>query len=164
MLDPIEVNRVRDHFFSLLRNYNKPHSLQAFITRWIDLLNMYSSKEHFVTLEPNLPLLRRLKPGAVGVLVVPFENTIVPPGLKRVSIFPLYPFRVRTTLHTECSRDGEEMLQLYLAMTGIRIVGFYKVSDHMSCVSNFSKQPNLHVYSSSLFSSFRQKCKLNLSG
>ena len=159
MLDPIELNRVRDHYFSLLRHCHKPLLLQTFITRWIDLLNMYSSKEHFVTFEPKVPLLKRLVPRPVAILVVPFENTHVPFGLRRVSIFPLYPFRIRTQYHTDCSRDGEEMLQLYLDMTGLTLVGFHKVSDHMSCVANLSRQPHLQVYTQSLFSSFRKKCQ-----
>lgn len=164
MLDPVDACRVRDHYFSLLRYCKQPNVLHAFIQRWIDLLNMYSSQNHFVTFEPKLPLLKRLKSGAVAVLVVPFENTIVPARLKNVSIFPLYPFRVRTTLHTECSRDGEEMLQLYLTLSRITLVGFYKVSDNALCVSNLLlQQPHLRVYTNRLFSSFCQKCHMEVS-
>ncbi|GFQ79814.1 hypothetical protein TNCT_725721 [Trichonephila clavata] len=55
-----------------------------------DLLSMYSSQTKFVSFDPPTPILDRLVPMAVGLVF--FPNTIIPPGLKRISIFPLYPF------------------------------------------------------------------------
>ncbi|GFQ94848.1 uncharacterized protein TNCT_368911 [Trichonephila clavata] len=118
---------VAERYFRLLRGYNQTDLLQRFMQRWMDLLSMYSSQTKFISFDPPTPILESLIPMAVGVLVVPFPNTTIPPGLKRITIFPLYPFRIQYTSHTECSRDGMEMLCLYLKLTGIKIIGFFNV-------------------------------------
>ncbi|GFR04663.1 uncharacterized protein TNCT_623511 [Trichonephila clavata] len=41
--------------------------------------SMYSSQTKFVSFDPPTPILECLVPMAVGVLVVPFPNTIIPP-------------------------------------------------------------------------------------
>lgn len=152
---------ITDHYFRLLRDYGKPDLLRQFIERWIDLLVMYSSKSHFSCFDPPVPILNRIVSKAKSVLVVPFGNTPVP-HLPRCTIFPLYPFRIHTSHHVECSRDGLEMLQLYLKLTNVRIVGFYKFkNDHI--LAELRKMfPHITVYNASLFSSFRKMSKLAL--
>ncbi|GFS69723.1 uncharacterized protein TNCV_4823621 [Trichonephila clavipes] len=118
---------VAEQYFRYLREYNQPDLLKRFMQRWMDLLSMYSSQTKFISFDPPTPILKRLIPMAVGVLVVPFPNTLIRPGLKRISIFPLYPFRIQYTSHTECSRDGMEMLCLYLKLTGIKTIEFFKI-------------------------------------
>ncbi|GFR22022.1 uncharacterized protein TNCT_426861 [Trichonephila clavata] len=153
---------VAERYFRLLRGYNQLDLLQRFMQRWMDLLFMYSSQTKFVSFDPNTPILERLVPMAVGVLVVFFPNTIIPPGLKRISIFPLYPFRIQYTSHTECSRDGMEMLYLYLKLTGIKTIGFFKVplsTQHHKLIPELQQLfPHLHIYGSSAFNNFRTVC------
>ncbi|GFQ73859.1 uncharacterized protein TNCT_248041 [Trichonephila clavata] len=151
---------VAERYFRLLHGYHQPDLLQRFMQRWMDLLSMYSSQTKFVSFDPPTPILDRLVPMAVGVLVVPFPNTIIPPGLKRISIFPLYPFRIQYTSHTECSRDGMEMLYLYLKLTGIKTIGFFKVplsTQHHTLIPELQQLfPNLHIYGSSTFNNLGQ--------
>ncbi|GFS33577.1 uncharacterized protein TNIN_418311 [Trichonephila inaurata madagascariensis] len=153
---------VAERYFRLLRGYNQPDLLQRFMQRWMDLLSMYSSQTKFASFDPPSPILERLVPMAVGVLVVPFPNTIIPPGLKRISIFPLYPFRIQYTSHIECSRDGMEMLCLYLKLTSIKTIGFFKVplsTQHHKLIPELQQSfPHLHIYGSSAFNNFRTVC------
>ncbi|GFU47108.1 uncharacterized protein NPIL_416771 [Nephila pilipes] len=155
-------NVIVERYFRLLRGYHQPDLLQRFMQRWTDLLSMYSTQSKFISFDPPIPLLHRLEPLAIGVLVVPFPNTLVPPGLKRITIFPLYPFRIQYTSHTECSRDGMEMLSLYLKLTGIRTIGFFKVSpttQHQKIIPELQQSfPHLRIYGSSAFNNFRTVC------
>ncbi|GFR05392.1 uncharacterized protein TNCT_240131 [Trichonephila clavata] len=144
-----------ERYFRFLRGYNQPDVLQRFMQRWMDLLSMYSSQTEFVSFDPPTPILERLVPMA-------FPNTIIPPGLKRISIFPLYPFRIQYTSHTECSRDGMEMFYLYLKLTGIKTIGFFKVplsTQHHELIPELQQLfPHLNIYGSSAFSNFRTVC------
>ncbi|GFX56573.1 uncharacterized protein TNCV_5034921 [Trichonephila clavipes] len=150
---------VAEQYFRYLRDYNQQDLLKRFMQRWMDLLSMYSSQTKFISFHPPTPILKRLIPMAVGVLVVPFPNTLIPPGLKRISIFPLYPFRIQYTSHTECSRDGMEMLCLYLKLTGIKTIGFFKIhlsTQHHKLIPEL--QQSLHIYGSAAFNNFRTVC------
>ncbi|GFQ73213.1 uncharacterized protein TNCT_58661 [Trichonephila clavata] len=153
---------VAERYFRLLRGYNQTDLLQRFMQRWMDLLSMYSSQTKFISFDPPTPILESLIPMAVGVLVVPFPNTTIPPGLKRITIFPLYPFRIQYTSHTECSRDGMEMLCLYLKLTGIKIIGFFNVplsTQHHKLIPELQQSfPHLRIYGSSAFNNFRTVC------
>ncbi|GFW94133.1 uncharacterized protein TNCV_1978731 [Trichonephila clavipes] len=153
---------VAEQYFRYLRDYNQPDLLKRFMQRWMDLLSIYSSQTKFISFDPPTPILEHLIPMAVGVLVVPFPNTLIPPGLKRISIFPLYPFRIQYTSHTECSRDGMEMLCLYLKLTGIKTIGFFKIplsTQHHKLIPEIQQSfPDLHIYGSAAFNNFRTVC------
>ncbi|GFS30445.1 uncharacterized protein TNIN_160221 [Trichonephila inaurata madagascariensis] len=153
---------VAERYFRFLRGYNQPDILQRFMQRWMDLLSMYSSQAKFFSFDPPNFILERLVPMAVGILVVPFPNTLIPPGLKRISIFLLYPFRIQYTPHTECSRDGIEMLCLYLKLTGFKTIGFFEVplsTQHHKLIPELQQSfPHLHIYGYSAFNNFRTVC------
>ncbi|KAG8172722.1 hypothetical protein JTE90_003911 [Oedothorax gibbosus] len=125
----IERHRITiaEHFFRLFRD--KTSSTQVLYQKWISLLEMYSTMPRFVSFDPRDPMLHRLVPNAIAMLIVPFQNTEAPFGLKQVSIFPLYMFRVNFTTHAECCKEGKEILQMYLQLSGIRRIGLFKVKD-----------------------------------
>lgn len=152
-------NAVADHYFRILQSYKKPQLLKAFIQQWFHLITSYSQEPHFLSFDPPVPVIQRLIPHAVGVLVVPFPNTRVPVYLKRVSIFPLYSFRINYKHHTECCREGVEILLRYLEMTDIQMVGFYKVPHAPKVIDELQeKYPNLKCYGPSAFGSFKTVC------
>lgn len=152
---------IAEQYYKVLHSYHDKAQLSKFIQRWMDLLAMYSSQANFLYFEPSVPRLHRLVPQAVGLLIVSFSNTIVPHGLQGVSIIPLYPFRICYNLNTECSRDGMEMVRLYLQLTRVQLVGFYKISFAFQKLIPELQQdfPYLQIYGSSSFASFRSVCQ-----
>lgn len=148
---------IAECYFRLFRD--RKDDAQAFYQRWIDLLVMYAHMPRFVSFDPPVPLLHRLVPRAIAVVVVPFPNTRVPMSLRGVSIFPLYMFRVNYTSHMECCSEGKEFLHMYLQMSGIRLVGAFKVR-HAHLFTHLEETvPGVKCYGASSFNSFRQVCR-----
>lgn len=159
-LERVKVNQT-DYFFRLLYHYNKPKEMERFMQRWFQLLEMYSTKSNFVSFDPPIPLLDRLVPHAVGVLIVPFHNQSLPYHLRNVSIIPLYPFRINYTINAECSREGFELACLYLKATGIQLIGFLNLPPTLyRLISELQEAfPKTKIYGPSSFSSFRAVCQ-----
>lgn len=150
-----------DHYFRLLYRNNKSEEMERFVQRWFQLLEMYSTKSNFVSFDPQTPFLNHLVPNAVGVLVVPFHNQPLPCRLRHVSVIPLYPFRINYTINVECSRDGFELLSLYLKATGIKWVGFFNLPPTLlKRIPELQEAfPNVKIYGPSSFSSFKAVCQ-----
>ncbi|GFQ68207.1 hypothetical protein TNCT_730071 [Trichonephila clavata] len=101
-----------------------------------------------------MPFIEGLVPHAKSVLIVSFEDT-EPPVVGKVSVFPLYPFRVYLRDKSICCKEGMELLQLYLDITDIKIIGFYRVGNYKKIIDSLKqKNPNLLCYSPSLFKYF----------
>lgn len=162
MFDLIRTkNSITDHFYRVLQCYKNPNLLKPFIQQWLQLVTTYSEQPHFLSFDPPVPVIHRLVPNAVGVLVVPFPNTNVPARLRRVSIFPLYPFKINYSHHTHCSREGIDILISYLELSGIKLVGFFKVPHAQKLIPQLQERlPDVKFYGPSVFSSFQDVCHL----
>lgn len=147
---------IGEHFFKLFHSYRKPELAQKFIRRWLELLKVYSELPNFVSFGDRAPVLKRLQPNARAVLIVPFENTIHYFHNPRVSVFPLYPFRVQLTHKGICCKEGLELLLIYLEMTGIRLIGFYDVVNYKKIMESL---PRATCYPPALFKYFCSKVK-----
>lgn len=146
---------IAEHFFKQFRKYNKPKLTDQFIRRWLQLLLIYSQIPNFVSFHDKAPKLNRLYPKARAVLVVPFEDFKLPFFVPNVSVFPLYPFKTYLKHKSICCREGIELLQLYLEISDIKIVGFYKVMNYKSVIDTLlEKDPSLHCYPPSLLTYF----------
>ncbi|KAG8175225.1 hypothetical protein JTE90_022648 [Oedothorax gibbosus] len=152
---------IAEFYFRLFRH--RKEDARALYQRWIDLLIMYSQMPRFISFDPPVPLLHRLVPRAIAVVIVLFPKTRVPMNLRSISTFPLYPFRVNYTSHTECCSEGEEFLHMYLQSSGIRLVGVFSPTfqarfTHL--LTNLEeKMPRIQCYGPSSFDSFRQVCR-----
>lgn len=136
--------QIRDYFMKTFNRYRKPEETKYFIQQWLTALESYASEEGYIAFEPNPPILSKLVPNAIAVLVVPHFLTNVPFRFRHVSIFPIIPYRVKMK-HTErpCTPQVE-FLKLYLHLTGIRVVGFYKMSYYEKSV--LPELPPVDVY------------------
>ncbi|GBN19689.1 hypothetical protein AVEN_261775-1 [Araneus ventricosus] len=145
----------------MLYRYEKAEEMERFMERWFSLLETYSKRSHFVSFDPPEPILNRLEPDAVGVLVVPYQNHRIPCRLRHVSILPLYPFRIHYAINVECSRDGFEMIRLYLKATGIELIGFFGVPIAPQKMIPELREafPKVKLYGPDSFSSFRAVCQ-----
>ncbi|GFY66928.1 hypothetical protein TNIN_179571 [Trichonephila inaurata madagascariensis] len=143
-----------EKFLKVLGVYNKRELTQKFIKRWLELLQIYSKLPNFQSFHCKIPFLDGLVPHAKSVLVVPFEDT-QPPVVGNVSVFPLYPFRVYLRDKSICCKEGLELLQLYLDITNIKVIGFYRVGNYKKIMDSLKeRKPKLFCYPPSLFKYF----------
>ncbi|GFU07172.1 uncharacterized protein NPIL_189901 [Nephila pilipes] len=156
-------NVIVERYFRLLRGYHQPDLLQRFMQRWTDLLSMYSTQSKFISFDPPIPLLHRLEPLTSSRRVGgPVSQHPRSSRSETHYCFPSVPFSNQYTSHTECSRYGMEMMSLYLKLTGIRTIGFFKVSpttQHQKIIPELQQSfPHLRIYGSSAFNNFRTVC------
>lgn len=131
--------------------------VRRFIQKCIQLVDIYSQLPHFVSFPTKIPLLRGLYPHAKSVLIVLFEDSQI--FLPNVSVFPLYPFPVRLKHKNICCKEGIDLLLLYLEITNIKIVGFYRVNHYKRIVQTIKgKFPKMYCYPPNLFKYF---CRIN---
>jgi hypothetical protein len=151
---------VMEHFFKALVPYKKPEETHFFIQRWLDILQSYTETKNFVGFHPSLPILSRLVPKANAVLVTPtyYKKPHIGGGL--VSIIPRYLYSVNLQHRNIYCDAGLEFLMLYLEMTGIKLVGFYKNVSYQEeewIRQLREKFPDLKIYGSASITSFLRK-------
>lgn len=139
---------IGEHFFKALHHFGKPEGTEAFVRNWLELLSLYSNMDRFLSFEPKIPVIQRLVPRAVAVLVVAFENTVTPHLGDGVSVFPLYPFLVRLDYRNFCCREGFDMLVRYLELSEIQLVAVHRsIANPEKWIRELkSKIPKLQVY------------------
>lgn len=152
-----EIKRVQqsitEHYFKLFKRYNKDHLCREFIEMWISLLCAYSKLPDFLRFESKIPILQRIQSPAKSVLIVPFENTEI--NVLNTTIFPLYPFRVQLKCRTVCCKEGLSLVLLYLQITNIEFIGFYKISNYKCIIEKIkSVNPKVKCYPPSSFKYF----------
>lgn len=154
----VDIRRLRvpiaEKFFKALHSYRKPDLTKAFIKRWIELLHEYSKIPTFRSFHSKIPHLENLSPEAESLLIVPFEDSKTP-RLAKVSVIPLYPFRVYLEHKSVCCKEGLEFIQMYLTITSITLVGFYDIKNYKKIIETLkASHPNVQYYAPSLFKFF----------
>lgn len=155
--------RICEYYFKKFRLYNSIDSTKFFIQRWLDVLHSYTKLNNFVGFNPTLPVLLHIAPQARAVLIVPTFDKL--PNYKVphfVTIFPVYPYRI-VLQHTNIYCDqGLEFLILYLELTGIKLVGLYKIFQEEKYTHELQKKfPDIDIYGTHSYSSFIRQVKLS---
>ena len=146
-------NSIAEYYFKIFKLYNKDSFSKEFIKTWIELLDIYSKLPDFVQFESKRPILQHIRPNSKSVLIVPFENTNI--NVRNTTIFPLYPFRVQLKNRTICCKEGLSLLLLYLKITNINIIGFYKVLNYKKIIKQIKESnPTVKCYPPSSFHYF----------
>lgn len=135
-------NTVTEYYFKLFKAYKKNNLTMEFIKNWLTLLEIYSKLPDFVQFESKIPILQHIRPNSKSVIIVPFENTNL--NVRNITIFPLYPFRIQLKNRSTCCKEGLSLLLLYLKITNINIIGFYRVLNYKKIIKKI-KETNLRV-------------------
>ncbi|GIY77307.1 uncharacterized protein CDAR_422831 [Caerostris darwini] len=151
---------VADYYFKMFHRYSKPDILKKFIEKWNQLLEIYSRRQDFITFEPSIPILKGLKRRAKGIVIVPFPNTKLPIPCNQISVFPLYPFRIQTAYNRFCCKEGLEVLYLYLDLTEIQYICFYRVPQAAALTIDLQdRYPQICIYGPQSLKTFFTVCK-----
>lgn len=154
---------IAESFFKHFKLFNKPKLTQQFIKRWLQLLSLYSQKPKFSCFDTAIPLIENLSIKPRAVLVIPNKDTKPDYILLHTTQFPLCLFRVYLTdgKVIYCKEEGVELLRMYLEITQIKLVGFYRVHNYkyvMECLDVLTK---VKFYTPSLFRYFCRMIKGN---
>lgn len=152
---------VSEFFLKVFKNHFKEKELiEKFIFEWLTALDEYSKLPNFIRFDSKIPILNRLNSKAKSLLIVPFDNVKVH-YMKNVSILPLYPFRAQLTSRSICYNNGVKFILLYLKITKIMYVGFYKISNHKK-ICNQIKEFNSKIkcYPPTCFKYFCERNKV----
>lgn len=149
---------IAEHYFKLLRPYDKMDKTRLFISRWLDVVKTYSKLPDFIAFDPTLPVLNRIVPRAKGVVLVPYPSIKVSRLPQYTSVFPYYPFRVKLEHKDESCKIGLEFFRMYLDITGIRIVCIYRMwYKEKEIVAELQETyPDIKIYTTDCYGSFCQ--------
>lgn len=146
-------NNITEYYFKIFKVYNKNNLTTEFIKTWLSLLEIYSKLPDFVQFESKIPILQCIRPNSKSVIIVPFENTNL--NIRNITIFPLYPFRIQLKTRSTCCKEGLSLLLLYLKITNISIIGFYKVLNYKKIIKQIKEMnPKVKCYPPSSFRYF----------
>lgn len=149
-----------ESFFKHFKSYNKPILTQTFVERWLNLLSIYSKNPNFSCFDTSIPLIENLPIKPRAVLVVPNKDTKPEYSLLRTTEFPLCLFRVYLTDGKVIyCKEGIELLRLYLEITQIKLVGFYRVQNYKFVMESLNVLTEVKFYSPSLFKYFCRMIK-----
>lgn len=151
---------IAETFFKHFKYYNKPILTQKFVERWLSLLSLHSKNPQFSCFDTSVPLIENLPLKPRAVLVIP--NKEMKPGytLMRTTEFPLCLFRVYLTdgKIIYC-KEGVELLRMYLEITEIKLVGFYRVQNYKFVMDCLNVLTDVKFYTPSLFRYFCRMTK-----
>lgn len=148
-------NDIVEHYFKLFKRYNKEQLLKEFIDTWLSLLQAYSKLPDFINFETKIPKLQRIRSPSKTLLIVPFENTEI--NVYNTTIFPLYPFRVQLKTRSVCCKEGLSLVILYLKITDIKYIGFYKIQNYKRIIKQIKLvNSKIKCYPPSSFKYFLQ--------
>lgn len=151
---------IAESFFKHFKSFNKPTLTQQFIERWLYLLYFHSKNSQFLCFDSPIPLIENLPVKPRAILVVPNKDTRPDYSLLRTTEFPLCLFRVYLTdgKIIYC-KEGIELLRLYLEITQIKLVGFYRVQNYKFVMETLNVLTEVKFYTPSLFRYFCRMIK-----
>lgn len=143
---------------AFFRNFttDKP-IVKKFISDYLDFIEMYSNMSNFIRFNKKIPVLTNLQPQFRSLIVVYFENE--QEYFCNTSVFPICLFTAYFRNKVLMCTESINLLLLYLEIANITTVGFYKLYNWETFMSQIKKyNPKIKCYPPSSFYYF---CKLN---
>ena len=151
---------IKEFFFKHFKPFKKPSLTKLFVKRWLSLLSDYSQNSKFSCFDTLVPLIENLPTNPKALLVIPNKDTKPNYYLSNTTLFPLYPFRVYLTDGKVLyCKEGIELLRLYLEITQIKLVGFYRVNNYKFVMENLDVPKEVKFYTPILFVYFCRMIK-----
>ena len=151
---------ITECFIKHFRSCKKPTLAELFINRWSSLLSEYSNNPKFSCFDTPIPLIENLPMNPKAVLVIPNKDTKPKFHLSHTTLFPLCPFRVYLNDgNILFCKEGVELLRLYLEITRIKLVGFYRVKNHKFVLEHLDVLKDVNFYTPNLFIYFCRMTK-----
>lgn len=145
-----------EHYFKLFNLKFNKRLVKKFIYDWISLVVLFGKMPNFIRFDKKLPVLINLNPNTKSLIIVPFEND---EKFTNTSVFPICIFTAYYTNYRVSCKDYMNLLLLYLKLTKVSYIAFYKIMNYKKILSKIKEfNPNIKFYPPSSFNYF---CKLN---
>lgn len=147
---------IYEHYFKYFNNKHNKNLVKQFIIKWINLVEIYSKMSHFIRFNNDIPVLTHLEPNSKSLIIMNFHNDEI---FTNTSIFPICIFTAFFKNRTLPCKDSIDLLLLYIKITKIKYVAFYKMQNYKKILYQIKEHyPLIKFYPPSAFYYF---CKFN---
>lgn len=158
MFDIVTLKQaIFEHYFKLFNLRFSKKLVKQFIIDWIYYVELYSKMPNFIRFNSDIPVLTNLQPNTKCLMIVPFQNEEM---FTNTSVFPICLFTAyyKNNFTLSC-KESMQLLLLYLKITNVKYIAFYKVINYKKILCTIKEQyPNIKFYPPSSFYFF---CRLN---